>query len=117
MIDRKQTRKVFVKDVPIGGDSPISVQSMTTSRTDDIDSIVKEIHRLEKAGCQLIRASLPDMNAVAAIPEIKSQISIPLIGDIHFNYKLALKAIAKGIDKIRINPGNIGSRKKVEQVL
>ena len=90
MIQRKSTRKVLVRDVAIGGNNPIPIQSMTTSRTDEIDAIVREIHRLEEAGCQLIRASLPDMKAVQAIPKIKSKITIPLIGDIHFNYELAL---------------------------
>ena len=117
MIDRKKTRKIFIRDVPLGGESPIPIQSMTTSKTKAIDSIVSEILRLEKAGCQLIRASLPDMDSVKAIPEIKSRINIPLIGDIHFNYKLALEALEQGIDKIRINPGNIGNRTKVEKVL
>jgi (E)-4-hydroxy-3-methylbut-2-enyl-diphosphate synthase len=117
MIMRKNTKKIEVGKVPIGGKSPISIQSMTTSKTYDVDSIVEEIIRLEKAGCDLIRASLPDMDSIRAIPEIKNRINIPLIGDIHFNYKLALAAIEEGIDKIRINPGNIGSRKNVEKVL
>ena len=117
MEKRRKTRKIFVDNVPIGGQSPIPIQSMTTSKTDDLDSVVGEIKRLEEAGCDLIRASLPDMDSVNAIPQIKAQINIPLIGDIHFDHKLALAAIDKGIDKIRINPGNIGSRKNVEKVL
>ncbi|MCF7885031.1 MAG: flavodoxin-dependent (E)-4-hydroxy-3-methylbut-2-enyl-diphosphate synthase [Candidatus Marinimicrobia bacterium] len=114
---RKNTRKIYVADVLIGGKSPITIQSMTTSKTYDVESVVKEIKTLEAAGCQIIRASLPDMDSVKAIPQIKEQIDIPLIGDIHFNYKLALAAIDRGIDKIRINSGNIGSREKVENVL
>jgi len=117
MITRKNTKKIEVGDVPIGGRSPISIQSMTTSKTYDVDSIVEEIIRLEKAGCDIIRASLPEMDSVRAIPEIKIRTNIPLIGDVHFNYKLALAAIEQGIDKIRINPGNIGSRENVENIL
>ncbi|MBM7542391.1 flavodoxin-dependent (E)-4-hydroxy-3-methylbut-2-enyl-diphosphate synthase [Amphibacillus cookii] len=114
---RKNTRPVKVGNVIIGGKDQVIIQSMTTSKTHDVDATVSEIKRLEDAGCQVVRVACPDERAADAIPKIKAQINIPLVVDIHFNYKLALKAIEGGADKIRINPGNIGKRDKVEAVV
>ncbi|GAB2573253.1 flavodoxin-dependent (E)-4-hydroxy-3-methylbut-2-enyl-diphosphate synthase [Gracilibacillus alcaliphilus] len=117
LIHRKDTRPVKVGNVMVGGKNQVVIQSMTTTKTHDVEATVKEIHRLEEAGCQIVRVACPDERAANAIPEIKKQINIPLVVDIHFNYKLALKAIEGGADKIRINPGNIGKRDKVEAVV
>ncbi|TMW73821.1 flavodoxin-dependent (E)-4-hydroxy-3-methylbut-2-enyl-diphosphate synthase [Alteribacter natronophilus] len=114
---RKNTRPVQVGPLTIGGNDEVIIQSMTMSKTHDVEATVAEIKRLEEAGCQVVRVACPDMRAAEAIPEIKKQISIPLVVDIHFDYKLALKAIEGGADKIRINPGNIGRREKVEAVV
>lgn len=114
---RTNTRKVKVGNLTIGGSNNLVIQSMTTTKTHDVEATVAEILRLEEAGCQLVRVACPDMRAAEAIPEIKKRIHIPLVVDIHFNYKLALKAIEGGADKIRINPGNIGGRDKVEAVV
>lgn len=104
-------------NVTIGGSNELIIQSMTTSKTHDVDATVKEIARLEEAGCQIVRVACPDERAANAISEIKKRINIPLVVDIHFDYRLALKAIEGGADKIRINPGNIGKREKVEAVV
>ncbi|MBU8905704.1 flavodoxin-dependent (E)-4-hydroxy-3-methylbut-2-enyl-diphosphate synthase [Desertibacillus haloalkaliphilus] len=117
MTHRTNTRPVKVGNLTIGGNNEVVVQSMTTTKTHDVEATVAEIHRLEEAGCQIVRVACPDMKAAEAIASIKSQISIPLVVDIHFDYKLALKAIEGGADKIRINPGNIGKREKVEAVV
>ncbi|WP_058307433.1 flavodoxin-dependent (E)-4-hydroxy-3-methylbut-2-enyl-diphosphate synthase [Gracilibacillus massiliensis] len=117
LIHRKKTRPVKVGNVMVGGKDEVVIQSMTTTKTHDIEATVKEIERLEEAGCQIVRVACPDERAADAIPEIKKRINIPLVVDIHFNYKLALKAIEGGADKIRINPGNIGKRDKVEAVV
>ncbi|WP_077621489.1 flavodoxin-dependent (E)-4-hydroxy-3-methylbut-2-enyl-diphosphate synthase [Sediminibacillus massiliensis] len=114
---RKDTRPVKVGNVMVGGKNEVVIQSMTTTKTHDVEATVNEILRLEEAGCQIVRVACPDDRAAAAIPEIKKRINIPLVVDIHFNYKLALKAIEGGADKIRINPGNIGKRDKVEAVV
>lgn len=114
---RRNTRAVKVGPLTIGGNNEVVVQSMTTTKTRDVEATVAEIHRLEEAGCQIVRVACPKMEDALAIPEIKKQISIPLVADIHFDYKMALKAIEGGADKIRINPGNIGSRDKVEAVV
>ncbi|RYM02222.1 flavodoxin-dependent (E)-4-hydroxy-3-methylbut-2-enyl-diphosphate synthase [Sporolactobacillus sp. THM7-7] len=114
---RTKTRKVKVGPLTIGGSNEVIIQSMTTTKTRDVEATVAEIKRLEKAGCQLIRVACPTMEDALAIPDIKKQIDIPLVVDIHFNYKLALKAIEGGADKIRINPGNIGKRENVEAVV
>ncbi len=114
---RTKTRPVKVGNLIIGGNDQVVVQSMTTTKTHDIEATVAEINRLEEAGCQLIRVACPDMRAAEAIPEIKKRIRIPLVVDIHFDYRLALKAIEGGADKIRINPGNIGKRERVEAVV
>jgi (E)-4-hydroxy-3-methylbut-2-enyl-diphosphate synthase len=114
---RTKTREVKVGNLTIGGSNNLIIQSMTTTKTHDVEATVAEILRLEEAGCQVVRVACPDMRAAEAIPEIKKRIHIPLVVDIHFNYKLALKAIEGGADKIRINPGNIGGRDKVEAVV
>jgi len=117
IIHRSKTRPVRVGNLTIGGSNELFIQSMTTTKTHDVDATVKEIHRLEEAGCQIVRVACPDERAANAISEIKKRINIPLVVDIHFDYKLALKAIEGGADKIRINPGNIGRREKVEAVV
>lgn len=114
---RTKTRPVKVGDLTIGGSNELIVQSMTTTKTHDVEATVNEIHRLEEAGCQIVRVACPKMEDALAIPEIKKRINIPLVVDIHFDYKMALKAIEGGADKIRINPGNIGKREKVEAVV
>ncbi|HDI51477.1 MAG TPA: flavodoxin-dependent (E)-4-hydroxy-3-methylbut-2-enyl-diphosphate synthase, partial [Bacteroidetes bacterium] len=103
--------------VPIGGDAPITVQSMTNTKTEDIAATVHQILQLEEAGCELVRVTVPNETAAQAIKEIKRQIHIPLIADIHFNYRMALLALGNGVDKIRINPGNIGSPQRIKAVL
>nr|WP_279388955.1 flavodoxin-dependent (E)-4-hydroxy-3-methylbut-2-enyl-diphosphate synthase [Baia soyae] len=114
---RSETRAVKVGNIQIGGNDQVVIQSMTTSKTHDVPKVVAEINRLAEAGCQIVRVAVPDQRAADAIKEIKKQITVPLVADIHFDYKLALKAIEGGIDKIRINPGNIGRREKVEAVV
>lgn len=114
---RKNTRPVKVGDLTIGGSNELVIQSMTTTKTHDIEATVAEIKRLEEAGCQIVRVACPKEEDALAIAEIKKQINIPLVVDIHFDYKLALLAIEGGADKIRINPGNIGRREKVEEVV
>lgn len=114
---RKSTRVVKVGDLLIGGHNPIIIQSMTNTKTNDVTSTVKQILDLEKAGCQMVRVAVPDEEAANAISKIKKEINIPLVADIHFDYKLALKCIENGIDKLRINPGNIGSEERVRQVV
>ena len=116
-MQRRKTKKVFFADVAVGGDSPISIQSMTNTKTTNVEKTVKQIHRLEKAGCELIRVAVPDIESAKKIKDIKERISIPLIADIHFNYRLALEAIERGVDGLRLNPGNIGSKERVEKVV
>ena len=116
MIKRYKTKQIFVGDVAIGGDAPISVQSMTYSDTKDVDATVEQINRLHFAGCDIVRVAVPDMEDALALKEIKSRISLPLVADIHFNYKLALEA-AKVVDCIRINPGNIGEKSRVKDIV
>ena len=110
------TKMLRVGGVPIGGGAPVSIQSMCNTKTDDVDATVAQIHRLEDAGCEIIRVAVPDMPAAEAIGKIKAQIHIPLIADIHFNYRLALACAERGIDAIRINPGNIGAPENVRAV-
>ena len=116
-IDRNRTRKIRCKDIFIGGYSPISIQSMTSTDTRNIKETVSQIKRLEEAGCEIVRVAIPDMEAAKAISEIKKKISIPLVADIHFDYRLAITSIEKGIDKLRINPGNIGDKERVKKVV
>jgi len=117
MIKRKKTQKVWVGNVPIGGGAPISVQSMTKTDTRDVSATTRQIKRLEKAGCEIIRVAVPDMEAASVLSKIKKGIKIPLVADIHFDYRLALKAIEAGVDKLRINPGNIGAEWKVKEIV
>jgi (E)-4-hydroxy-3-methylbut-2-enyl-diphosphate synthase len=117
MITREKTRKVSVGNLVIGGGNPVRVQSMVQTKTKDIKSTVKQIHELEEAGCEIIRVTIPDMESAQVIGEIKKQITIPLVADIHFQYLLAIEAIKQGVDKVRINPGNIGSEDKVKTIV
>lgn len=114
---REHTRIVKIGDRVIGGGNPILIQSMTNTRTEDVEATVSQIKRLEDAGCEIIRCTVPTLEAAKAIKEIKKQISIPLVADIHFDYKMAIAAMENGADKIRINPGNIGGKEKVEAVV
>ena len=116
-INRKITRQIMVGDVPIGGDAPIAVQSMTNTPTRDVKATVEQIRRLQAAGCEIIRVAVPGEEDAAAIAKIKKEISIPLIADVHFDYRLALASARSGADGLRINPGNIGSQKKVKAVV
>ena len=117
MTVREKTKEVRIGDRIIGGGHPILIQSMTNTKTEDVEATVSQIHRLEAAGCEIIRCTVPTEEAAIAVKEIKKQISIPLVADIHFNYKLAVAAIENGADKIRINPGNIGGKDRVEAVV
>lgn len=114
---RRKTRKIRVGNIFIGGDAPISIQSMTNTNTSDIEATVSQIQALTDAGCEIVRVAVPDMEAAEAISKIKAKIKIPLVADIHFNYRLALRAMENGIDKIRINPGNIGSFRHLKEVV
>lgn len=114
---RDNTRVVDIGGVKIGGGNPIRIQSMTNTRTEDVSATVDQILRLEEAGCEIIRVTIPSLNAAKAIGEIKKKIHIPLVADIHFDHSLAIAAIENGADKIRINPGNIGGRENVEDVV
>ena len=110
------TRKIRVGGVPLGGGAPVTIQSMCNTRTDDVAATVAQIRRLEAAGCEIVRVAVPDMAAARAVGKIKESISIPLVVDIHFDYKLALECVAAGCDKVRINPGNIGGEDRVKAV-
>ena len=117
MYTRNQTRVISIGDVKIGGGNPIAIQSMTNTKTEDVEATVKQILALEKAGCQIIRCTVPTMKAAEAFTEIKKEIHIPLVADIHFDYKLAIAAMEHGADKIRINPGNIGCEENIRKVV
>lgn len=114
---RNTTRQLLVGTVPVGGEAPITIQSMCNTRTDDVAATVKQIRELTAAGCEIIRVAVPDMEAAQAIGEIKAQIEIPLVVDIHFDYRLALECVKQGCDAVRINPGNIGSSDRVRAVV
>lgn len=114
---RKITRKIYFGNVPVGGNSLITVQSMTNTDTRDAQNTIKQIKELEEAGCDIIRVAVPDLEAAEAIKEIKKDIKIPLIADIHFDYRLALESVKNGVDGLRINPGNIGSKDRVKEVV
>ena len=116
-MDRKNTRKVMVRNVQIGGQNKVVIQSMCNTKTKDINATVKQILDLEKAGCEIIRVACLDLEDAKAIKEIKKQINIPIVADIHFDYRIALQAIESGVDKVRINPGNIGSEERVKLVV
>lgn len=112
-----KTKEVRIGDRVIGGGNPVLIQSMTNTKTEDVSATVAQIHELEKAGCDIIRCTAPTMEAAKAIAEIKKQIHIPLVADIHFDYRLAIASIENGADKIRINPGNIGAKERVKAVV
>ena len=114
---RDHTKEIQIGDKKIGGGNPVLIQSMCNTKTENVAATIEQIHRLEDAGCDIIRVAVPTMEAAAAIREIKKQIHIPLVADIHFDYRLAIAAIESGADKIRINPGNIGARERVKAVV
>ena len=114
---REQTKVIHIGNKVIGGGNPILIQSMTNTKTQDVVATVEQIKRLQKAGCDIIRCTVPDFEAAKAISEIKKQIEIPLVADIHFDYRMAIAAIENGADKIRINPGNIGGKEKLLEVV
>lgn len=113
---RNNTKKIRVGGLEIGGDAPVTVQSMCNTKTWDVDATVQQIKNLRAAGCDIVRIAIPDMDAARAVSAIKEQVDLPLVADIHFDYRLALEAAARGIDKIRINPGNIGAEENVKAV-
>ena len=117
MVRRRVTKMLQVGSVQVGGDAPISVQSMTKTDTRDVAATVNQIRQLEEAGCEIIRSAVPDMEAAEALADIKRQINIPLVADIHFHFQLALRALESGVDCLRLNPGNIRDREKVETVV
>ena len=113
----RETRQISVGDVKVGGGAPISVQSMTITDTRDVQATVEEIKRLENAGCDIVRVAVPDMDAAKALGKIRKSINIPLVSDIHFDYKLALEAVRQGVDGMRLNPGNIGAKYRIQAVV
>lgn len=117
MAMRRKTRKIMIGGVPVGGDSPVTVQSMTNTRTADVEATVSQIRALEAAGCEIIRVAVPDMDSARAVGKIKASIGIPIITDIHFDYRLALASLEEGADCLRLNPGNIGSVERVREVV
>ena len=114
---RERTKTVQIGSVAIGGGNPVAIQSMCNTKTEDWESTVNQILRLERAGCEIVRVAVPTMEAAKALREIKSRIHIPLVADIHFDYRLAIASIENGADKIRINPGNIGNAERVQAVV
>lgn len=112
-----KTREISIGAVTIGGGNPVAVQSMTNTKTEDAGATAAQIHRLEQAGCDIVRVAVPTMEAAEAIAQIKRQVSVPVVADIHFDYRLAIAAVKHGADKIRINPGNIGSRERIQAVV
>ncbi len=114
---REQTKTIAIKDRVIGGGNPVLIQSMTNTKTEDVEATVGQIHALEQAGCEIIRCAVPTMEAAEALTQIKRQIHIPLVADIHFDYRLAIAAMEHGADKIRINPGNIGGQERIQAVV
>ncbi len=117
MTNRRKTRTVQVGSIEIGGNAPIAVQSMTNTHTDDVEATVKQIHELEALKCKIIRVAVPDAKTVKYLGEIKKRINIPLVADIHFGHNLAIEAIKQGVDKIRINPGNMKNKDKLEEIV
>lgn len=115
-MERMNTKIIHVGNVPVGGDSPVTVQSMCNTKTQDVDSTLRQISALAAAGCDIVRLAVPDMEAAKAISAIKERSPLPIVADIHFDYRLALEAVARGVDKVRINPGNIGAPEKVRAV-
>ena len=117
MYKRTETKPIYVGNVKIGGQDKVVIQSMCNTKTKDIKSTVEQIIRLENAGCEIVRVACLDIEDAKAIKEIKKEIHIPIVADIHFDYRIALQAIESGVDKIRINPGNIGSEEKIKAVV
>ncbi len=117
IMNRRKSKEIKIKNRIIGGDNPILIQSMTNTRTEDVSATIDQINRLAEAGCDIVRCAVPTMEAAKSISDIKKNISIPLVADIHFDYRLALSAIENGADKIRINPGNIGEDDRIRQVV
>ena len=117
MTYREKTKVIRIGNVAIGGGNPIAIQSMTNTPTEDVEATVAQILRLEEAGCEIIRSTVPTLEAARAIKEIKKQIHIPIVADIHFDYRMAIAAMENGADKIRINPGNIGGKEKIQAVV
>jgi len=115
--NRRKTRQIYIGNVPVGGDAPISIQSMTSCKTSDIKAVVKEIQRLRDAGCDIVRVGVPDSESAEAISVIKKKVSIPIVADIHFDYRLALLSIKSGADGLRINPGNLKNKEHVKEVV
>jgi len=113
----RQSRQIKVGNVKVGGGAPVSVQSMTITDTRDVEATVNEIKRLEEAGCDIVRVAVPDMEAAKALGSIRKSIRIPLVSDIHFDYKLALEAVKQGVDGMRLNPGNIGAKYRIQAVV
>ena len=116
-IKRRKSRQIMVGDVPVGGDAPISVQSMTNTETTDVDATVAQINRIVDAGADIVRVSVPSLDAAEAFGEIRKQVAVPLVADIHFDYRIALRVADLGVDCLRINPGNIGREKRIEAVV
>ena len=116
-IKRRESKKIWVGKVPVGGDAPISVQSMTNTRTTDVEATVAQIKSLEKVGADIIRVSVPTMDAAEAFKVIKQKVNVPLVADIHFDYRIALKVAEYGVDCLRINPGNIGNEERIRAVV
>ena len=116
-ITRRVSRQIHVGNVPVGGDAPISVQSMTNTETEDVDATVEQIQRIQKAGADIVRVSVPTLKAAEAFGEIRRQVDVPLVADIHFNWKVALASAKNGADCLRINPGNIGGEHRVREVV
>lgn len=116
-MERRKSRTIAIGQVTIGGENPVAVQSMTNTKTENIPATVDQIHRLTERGCEIIRCAVPTLEAAQALKEIRKQIAIPLVADIHFDYRLALAALESGVDALRLNPGNIGGRDRVEKVV
>jgi (E)-4-hydroxy-3-methylbut-2-enyl-diphosphate synthase len=117
MIQRKKTRTIHVRDIAVGGNSPVVIQSMSNVKTTDTDAVLAQIEALTRAGCAIVRLAVPDMDAVEAFSAIRRQTTVPLVADIHFDYRLAIASIEAGADKIRINPGNIGAEERIQAVI
>ena len=116
-IKRRKSRQIMVGNVPVGGDAPISVQSMTNTETTDVAATVEQIRRIQLAGADIVRVSVPTMEAAEAFGAIRKQVTIPLVADIHFDYRIALRVADLGVDCLRINPGNIGREKRIQAVV
>ena len=117
MGERKKTRQILVGKVKMGGGAPVTIQSMLNTPAEDFAASVEQAKRLEAAGCEIIRAAIPNLQSVPLIEHLKKAVSVPIVADIHFDYRLALEAVAAGVDKVRINPGNIGDEDRVRQVV